>query len=350
VKKEAVEMKPTVLRPGEYFQSSNKTTNTLEDTMKRVKIFSVLILVSLSWILRVSPTYSSEIYGPGAHEPLCRFDRDHADRNFTAPGARFPNRGEITTVIFDVGGVLADDLLKPLRILLADRFSEDFGLTENDLKTASEKVTRLNADLGYEFDSGYHRRLLKQALRSTELGAQLGDSEIDQLIDTRIDWTSWESTLRDVIREQSLCNEPVVRLAQELKEAGYTVAVLSDDSIEMARARMDVCGYLDIMGRENIFISSTFHTKKPGAEIYRIVLEKLGLADSPERAVFIDNKTYNIHGDPNQPSDGSGATGVGIWGILFEGQKPGPDGYVKGESVANLRHCLEVIGVELQGD
>jgi len=58
-------------------------------------------------------------------------------------------------------------------------------------------------------------------------------------------------------------------------------------------------------------------TKKPGAEIDRIVLEKLGLTDSPERAVFIDNKHYNIHGYTNQPSDGSAATAVGMWGILF---------------------------------
>ncbi len=271
--------------------------------MKRASTFSVLILVLLSQVvLSVSSAYSSEIYAPGTHKPICSFDRDDPDGHFKASEAVFPKKGEITTVIFDVGGVLGHDLLKPLRILLADRFSEDFGLTENNLRTASERVTRLHADLGYEFDAGYHRRLLKEGLRTTDLGAQLGDAEIDRLIDTRIEWASWENTLKAVIREQSLCNEAVVRLAQKLNESGYTVAVLSDDSIEMGSARMDVCGYLDILGRENIFISSTFNTKKPGAEIYRIVLEKLGLTDSPERAVFIDNKHYNIHGYPNQPS------------------------------------------------
>ena len=261
--------------------------------MKKASTFSVLILFLLSQVLSVRPAYSGEIYAPGTHKPIFSFDRDDAEGPFTASEAVFPKKGEITTVIFDVGGVLGHDLLKPLRLLLADRFSEDFGLTENDLKTAHERVTRLHADLGYEFDTGYHRRLLKEGLRTTVLGAQLGDSEIDRLIDTRIEWASWESTLKEVIREQSLCNEPVVRIAQELNEAGYTVAVLSDDSIEMASARMDVCGYLDIMGRDTIFISSTFHTKKPGAEIYRIVLAKLGLTDAPESAVFIDNKPYN---------------------------------------------------------
>ena len=67
----------------------------------------------------------------------------------------------------------------------------------------------------------------------------------------------------------------------------------------------------------NIKTLGGYLTKKPGAEIDRIVLEKLGLTDSPERAVFIDNKHYNIHGYTNQPSDGSAATAVGMWGILF---------------------------------
>ena len=67
-------------------------------------------------------------------------------------------------------------------------------------------------------------------------------------------------------------------------------------------------------------------------------MEKLGLTDPPERAVFIDNKHYNIHGYTNQPAEGSAATGVGMWGILFEGQKPSPEGFGKGESPANLYH------------
>ena len=67
-------------------------------------------------------------------------------------------------------------------------------------------------------------------------------------------------------------------------------------------------------------------------------------------AVFVDNKHYNIRGYPDKPSEARGATGVDLWGILFEGQKPSPEGYVKGEAPVNLYHCLKRIGIELQGD
>ena len=266
-------------------------------------------------------------------------------RETTLPLAPLSPKGEITTVIFDVGGVLADDLLKPLRLVLADEFSEDFGLTEAVLKEASREVTRLHADLGYEFDSGYHRRLVKEGLQATPRGGELSDAELERTIESQVSWGTWEETIRATIGKHSLCNEPVIRLARELQKAGLTVAVLSDDSIEMARARMNECGYLELMGRDRIFISSDFNTKKPGARIYEIVAEKLGLAKTPERAVFIDNKHYNIRGYAGQPPHATGSTGVGLWGIFFEGQRPSPEGYVPGESVENLRQCLRVIGI-----
>ena len=50
-------------------------------------------------------------------------------------------------------------------------------------------------------------------------------------------------------------------------------------------------------------------------------------------------------GHAGQPPHATGSTGVGLWGIFFEGQRPSAQGYVRGESVANLRQCLRVMGV-----
>ena len=109
-------------------------------------------------------------------------------------------------------------------------------------------------------------------------------------------------------------------IAKSLSEK-YPMAILSNDSKEMGALRRKKFGFDEIFNP--IVISGYFGVKKPDAEIYKILLDKL---NSPaEECLFIDNNQDNI----------DGAQSVGIQTILFE-------------NAEQLRKELLVLGIEVE--
>jgi FMN phosphatase YigB (HAD superfamily) len=307
--------------------------------------FTFLIIFIMSTLFSVS-IFGGEIYSPKSHKPIFKFDVGNKTVDFTNKNFQFPKKGQITTIFFDAGGVLTNDLLPPLRKYLAEKFKKD-GITLDEIKDAAAQVTRYKADMGFSSDAGYHRDVLLQAFKNNIKYKDLSDSDIFKIIDRTINWINWQNTISEIIKNNSSCITPVIELAEQLKQNGYNVGVISDDSYEMGRAR--ISAYPNVFPEKNIFISAFSHTKKPHEQIYKIALSKSGLANTPGKAVFIDNKPYNIYGYPNDLKKGCGATGVGMWGILFKGEIELPSGEkAKGEPIQNLYKCLEKLGISVR--
>jgi epoxide hydrolase-like predicted phosphatase len=81
-----------------------------------------------------------------------------------------------------------------------------------------------------------------------------------------------------------------IKIPEQLKENGYRIAILPNDSKESAQQRRKNYGFDDLF--DEVIISSHYGYIKPDPEIYRIALKKLNI--EPEQSVFIDDRKENI--------------------------------------------------------
>ncbi|HUU03765.1 MAG TPA: HAD family phosphatase [Myxococcota bacterium] len=168
-------------------------------------------------------------------------------------------RTQIEVVFFDVGGVLCADVIDEK---LTD-LSKNYGLPPGkllDLKPA----LRLQADLGEIDEDQFWSRILAEAgLRA------------------RPDDLLFENYLVAVPGSLELA----VRLGRRLR-----LAILSNDSATMSRARRDMFGFDDIF--DPIVISSHVGLVKPDARIYSLAAKRAGVAC--DSCLFIDNTCENV--------------------------------------------------------
>ncbi len=111
--------------------------------------------------------------------------------------------------------------------------------------------------------------------------------------------------------------EPVWELAARFKAAGGKTAMLSNcgpSVIDRVRAQREVGRYFDAL-----VVSWEVRVAKPAPEIYRIALQRLGVAAGD--ALFVDDRAENV----------TGAEAVGLRGLVFAGDA----------SVEALRRALE---------
>lgn len=203
-----------------------------------------------------------------------------------------------TVVMFDVGRVLSGDLLGAVRKDLISRyFNPDLGVNKRDfekkLEAAQTKYRDL-ADQGQITDQEFWRKALKDV--GVEFPRQSQRSFINYL------------------EGKVTCFGDILDVARKLKAAGFRLAILTNDSLEMAQARINACGFRDVFDKKNIFISAKIAKNKrepkdfikPQQGIYTYALDKLQV--SGEDVYFIDDKDYNIEGGAK----------VGIHGIFFK--------------------------------
>ena len=273
-------------------------------------IHALLLLASLT----APRAEACSVYLPGAKTPAYRTTEKAAPR---------PPKADIDTLIFDVGGVLSHNLVGAARDYFIEKYP-DLGLTREKLQR-----DRALADQGLQSDADYQ----KEALRAAGVPEKRLAEE---------NWKAWGKTLARLLREKNLCDEDVVKLARSLAGSGkYKTGVVSNDSVEMGRARMDICGYERFMGRPNIFVSGLVAPKtgapadylKPKPALYKRALVGLGRDKTPAKAVFIDDREKNV----------LPAAALGMHAIMFGGEDPDADG--KYESVENLKACLDFLGV-----
>ena len=184
------------------------------------------------------------------------------------------NTREITTIFFDVGGVLLIDFIDWKIKDLAAKYS-----VEESLLFEAKKNLRPKADAGELSDPDFWKLLLK----TVDITAD--DDDIDL-----------EPYMKKVDGGLDIVNK--------LKESGYKIAILSNDSVEMSNHRRQKYGFDNIF--DHIIISCYHHVIKPNRRIYEIALEEMNV--TPEESVFIDDRKENV----------DTANSVGITGIFFE--------------------------------
>jgi epoxide hydrolase-like predicted phosphatase len=94
----------------------------------------------------------------------------------------------------------------------------------------------------------------------------------------------------------------LVAYARALRERGYPVALLSNDSLEL-RPRLETLGIHTLF--DPLVISAQIGVMKPDARAYQAVLDRIGC--EPSQAIFIDDMPANI----------AGAEAVGLRGIRY---------------------------------
>jgi putative hydrolase of the HAD superfamily len=170
----------------------------------------------------------------------------------------------IEVVLFDVGGVLSEEMIEHKLVDLA----RVHRLPAERLLSLRPSL-RQDADLGRISDRDFWRAILRQA------GATAGSiSEEDLEIERYL--TPVQGTLE---------------LARRLKQR-YRVAILSNDSREMARARRDRLGLDAVFDRSSVIISAEVGLAKPDPRIFDLAVRRLDVA--PDRCLLIDDRQDNV--------------------------------------------------------
>jgi epoxide hydrolase-like predicted phosphatase len=97
-------------------------------------------------------------------------------------------------------------------------------------------------------------------------------------------------------------NHKLVTLIRDLREKGYPVALLSNDSLQL-ESRLHEYGIYDLF--DHVLISALMGMMKPDPTVYRVALHSVRAA--PHEAVFVDDSLVNVRG----------AQPLGIHTILF---------------------------------
>jgi epoxide hydrolase-like predicted phosphatase len=201
-----------------------------------------------------------------------------------------PPPRRVDAILFDVGGVLVNDMIDEKVKDLAARHRVSL-----DRMMRTRQELRPEADRGHLSDPDFWQRILEQA----GVVARPEDVEI-------------ESYMRPI--------EGTLDIVRELKAMGLKLGIVSNDSVEMAATRRRLFGFDDLF--DAITISSMFGIIKPEAGIYSLACTRLNV--EPSRCVFVDDVPQNVEA----------ALGLGMVGILFH-------------NAADLRVALRRAGIPI---
>ncbi len=169
---------------------------------------------------------------------------------------------EITHVIFDVGGVLLVDFIDDKIIDLAAKYEKT---AEIDRMFAVWKKYRSSVDCGH----------MKEQIFWKEILNAVGIEATEEDLET-------QSYFEEIPGSMSL--------AQSLKNNGYKISILSNDSHTISQERRHRYGFDDLF--DDIVISCHHGVAKPDSSLYRIALERLKVL--PENCIFLDDRPENI--------------------------------------------------------
>lgn len=170
----------------------------------------------------------------------------------------------ITTVVFDLGGVLVRTEDRGPRMKLADEFGMDFWeLSDIVYRTESARLATLGRVTAEE-----HWKNLQDRLK-------LDDQEVE-LFERRF-WGGDE------------LDETLVEFIQGLNDE-YTTALLSN-AWDNLRTLMEEIWEIDQIF-DHVFISAEVNLAKPDDQIYQYVISQLGVP--PSEIVFLDDFKENV--------------------------------------------------------
>jgi len=173
---------------------------------------------------------------------------------------------DIKAVVFDYGQVIS----LPQDPTAMDRIAKNIGVDRNTLDPLFWSL-RDDFDRGTLDSKGYYREVLSR------LGKNMSGKEIEETI--AIDFASW-----------SYVNPETVALMTDIKNAGYTLGILSNmprEFLSWARISLPVFALPQIA-----LFSCEVNLIKPEPAIYQTLLSQLHMQGS--EVIFFDDKPINI--------------------------------------------------------
>jgi putative hydrolase of the HAD superfamily len=166
----------------------------------------------------------------------------------------------IRAILFDVGGVLLEDFIDTKLADLAAKYNLSV-----EAVLQRRKIIRQLADAGRISDREFWGRLFD------EFGVRLDGQDYE-----------WHHYLKPVPGS--------LELVGRLKQGGYQLAILSNDSQEMFVIKKEQFGLAELF--PDIILSCEHGWIKPQREIFQIALRRLAV--EPSAALFIDDRAANI--------------------------------------------------------
>ncbi len=183
-------------------------------------------------------------------------------------------------IVFDYGNVLS------LPATAAD--------VEEMAAVCGIPIPRLH-DLYWKFrgpyDSGELDARAYWNLVAKEERKQFSDSQIAQIVE--IDARSW-----------SRPNDDSLRWVEQLRQAGFPLALLSNMPLEIKDYLLRYCDWLQVF--QSLVFSCDVRAVKPDAAIYAKCLEEIALP--PHQVLFFDDRQENV----------DGAAKIGMHAFLFD--------------------------------
>eukprot|EP00040_Diaphanoeca_grandis_P041951 m.263839 g.263839 ORF g.263839 m.263839 type:complete len:259 (-) comp52601_c0_seq1:157-933(-) len=199
--------------------------------------------------------------------------------------SRAIKRPQISTVVFDVGGVLASDGMPSSGI--DNVFTQVFGLDGYNSTMIKEQATLLwqKVKVGEIDSQGFYSQLLQHCGLDTTKISEVHDAHINYM-------AQWSSSRLPAI----------LNLLTRIKESGYRLGVISNHVTLWLDDIFTKCGYFDIFEADLVVVSDAVRCAKPHADIFAVFLEKLRQHTGSDEddsvlassCVFIDNKTKNV--------------------------------------------------------
>ncbi len=196
----------------------------------------------------------------------------------------------------------------------------DFGGVLVTMPHDSPSARRLAAQLGLPFD-----QLMTELLGSGEWGqalvGEISAEEFDRRMHDRFG-LAWDRDQPSLIfrwfADETLSHE-LLSLAESLRQPPrFQVAVLSNASTDLEQQILHE--KLGILHRFDLVVNSArVGVKKPDPAIYRLTLDRLGVA--PHEAIFVDDMPANV----------AGAAALGMHAVQFQDQH---------QAVAAIRRLL----------
>lgn len=175
-------------------------------------------------------------------------------------------------IIFDVGGVIGDDMHGPLlRELAEDRYAD----RQDQVATAGRLAWgQFSTDPGYS-----EERFWTEVIEQGKLNETVDDLKNKLRADRmRVFWRT-------------------MAVAERLRDRGYPVGILSNHSKPWFEELWDRFRLDDVFDRRITVVSYEIGVGKPDRSAYQALLDRIVIAypdTPPEKCIFIDNKADNV--------------------------------------------------------
>ncbi len=183
---------------------------------------------------------------------------------------------EISTIISDFGGVLTTPLVQSFMA-----FQDQTGITTERLGEAMQAATEENGG--------------ENPLFEMERGEITEVAFLDQLTDALEPLLGHRPEMhrfREIYFEALNPNPPMIALMQELKAAGYRMAMLTNNVREWEPLWRSMLPVDEIF--ETVVDSGFVGCRKPESQIYELTLERV--AAPAETCLFVDDVLVNVEG------------------------------------------------------